>query len=436
MQELIERGGIDAFDRLFFVDQLFPSQIDRNAQRRLRRTLAASGLQHPQLALLDREFEVLHVAIVALEAALDALKRGKSLRQRLFHRRLVGVGRFPSGLGDFLRCADAGDDVLALGVDQIFAVKLLLAGRRIAGESDASRRGLAHIAENHGLHIDRGAPAFGNVVQTAISNGALIHPRSEHRADCAPQLRVRVLRKRLAALLLHSLFVFGDKFVQIVGIKIGVERVAVTVFVIVENFLEVMMLDAQHDVAIHGDEAPIAVQSEAAIAGLGRERVNRHVVEPEIEHGVHHAGHRCTSAGAHRDEERIFAVAELLSGDAADLHERRIDLPLQIFRIGFAVLIEISADLGCDREAGRHRQAELRHLGETGAFAAEKVTHRSAAFRLAAAEGIDPFALGGFCSGRLPRDFARAPRQRFFYRLPGDFCARFGHDIMHAEIPT
>src|SRR6201987_2736204 len=32
MQELIERAGIDTFDRLFFVDQLFSSQIDRNAQ--------------------------------------------------------------------------------------------------------------------------------------------------------------------------------------------------------------------------------------------------------------------------------------------------------------------------------------------------------------------------------------------------------------------
>ena len=36
----------------------------------------------------------------------------------------------------------------------------------------------------------------------------------------------------------------------------------------------------------------------------------------------------------------------------------------------------------------------------------------------------------------IPRHFGRAPRQRSSYRLPRDFCARFGHDIMHAEVPT
>ena len=100
-------------------------------------------------------------------------------------------------------------------------------------------------------------------------------------------------------------------------------------------------------------------------------------------------------AGAHRDQQRIFAVAEFLAGDAADLGERRLDLRLQILRIGFAVVVEIGADLGGDGEAGRHRQAEMRHLGEARALAAEQIAHRRAAGRLAAAEGVDPFAFGG-----------------------------------------
>jgi hypothetical protein len=102
-------------------------------------------------------------------------------------------------LGDVLRRADAGDHVLALGVDQEFAVELFLAGRGIAREGDAGRRGLAHIAEHHGLHVDRGAPAFRNVVQPPIGDGALVHPGAEHRADRAPQLRVRILRKKISA---------------------------------------------------------------------------------------------------------------------------------------------------------------------------------------------------------------------------------------------
>ena len=95
-----------------------------------------------------------------------------------------------------LRRADAGDHVLALRIDQELAVERLLAGRRVAGEGDAGRRGLAHVAEHHGLHVDGGAPALGNVVQAAIGDGARVHPAREHRADRAPELLLRVLRER------------------------------------------------------------------------------------------------------------------------------------------------------------------------------------------------------------------------------------------------
>src|SRR5438105_3612486 len=59
---------------------------------------------------------------------------------------------------------DAGDHVLALGVDQKLAVKALVAGRRIARERNAGCGGLAHVAENHGLDVDGGAPTLGDVV--------------------------------------------------------------------------------------------------------------------------------------------------------------------------------------------------------------------------------------------------------------------------------
>ena len=65
------------------------------------------------------------------------LSSANASRQRVFHRRLVGAGLRRAALGDLLRRADAGDDVLALRVDQEFAVELLLAGRRIAREGDA-----------------------------------------------------------------------------------------------------------------------------------------------------------------------------------------------------------------------------------------------------------------------------------------------------------
>ncbi len=161
---------------------------------------------------------------------------------------------------------------------------------------------VAHIAEHHGLHVDRGAPAFRNIVQAAVSIGALVHPGPEHRADRAPKLLVRVLREWLAAFLLQPLLVVFDQFGPIVGGEIGIERVALPLLVAVEQFLEMLVADAEHNVGIHGDEAPIAVIGKAPVAGLLRQRRHRLVVEAEIKHGVHHARHRGAGAGAHRHQ--------------------------------------------------------------------------------------------------------------------------------------
>jgi len=134
--------------------------------------------------------------------------------------------------------------------------------------------------------------------------------------------------------------------------------------------------------------------------------MKRGVVEAEIEHGVHHARHRGAAAGAHRHQQRIFRIAESLAGDPADLVQRLFDLRLQFLRIGFVVRIKIRADRGRNRKAGRHRQAEIGHLGKVGALAAEQIAHAGFAFGLAVAEGEDPFA--GFCrvrGGRAGRRF-------------------------------
>ncbi len=152
------------------------------------------------------------------------------------------------------------------------------------------------------------------------------------------------------------------------------------------------MVEAEHHVRIHGDEAAIAVIGEAAVARQFRQRLDGLVVEAEIEHGVHHARHRGAPAGAHRDQQRIVGIAEDLAGQLADIIERLLDLRLQLLRIGFVVRVEIGADRGRDGEAGRHRQAEIGHLGEIGALAAEQIAHVGAALGLAVAEGEDPFS--------------------------------------------
>ena len=316
MQQLIERSRIDPRHRVLLGDQAFIGEFDGDAQRRLGGALAAAGLQHPQLALLDRELHVLHVAVMLLEQRVDPRQLLERLGHRGFHRGLVGAGFLARIFGDVLRRADARHHVLALRVDQEFAVQLALAGRGIARERNAGRRGLAHIAEHHRLHVDRGAPGFRNVVQPAVGHRARVHPGRKHRADRAPQLVVRILREILAGLARHRILVAADQIDPVVAGQIGVERIALAVLEGIEDVLEMMMLEAEHHVRIHGDEAAIAVIGKAAVAGHLGQRLHGLVVEAEIEHGVHHARHRGAAAGAHRNQQRIFGIAERLAGRA------------------------------------------------------------------------------------------------------------------------
>jgi hypothetical protein len=178
--------------------------------------------------------------------------------------------------------------------------------------------------------------------------------------------------------------------------------------VILQNILEVVMLDVEHDVGIHLDEAAVGIIGEAPVAGLARQRLDGLVVEAEIEHGVHHARHRGAGAGPHRDEQRIGAVAELPSRDAGDMGEAQVDLLFQLLRVFLRIGIVVRADRGGDGEARRHRQPQVGHLGEIGALAAKQVFHAGAALRLAAAKAVDPLAFaargaGGRACGPGPR---------------------------------
>ena len=111
-------------DRLLLRDQALVHELDRDAQRRLGGALAGAGLQHPELAALDGELDVLHVAVVLLEDAVDARRaRRRPPASPVSIDGLSEPGLDARRLGDVLRRADAGDDVLALRVDQELAVE-------------------------------------------------------------------------------------------------------------------------------------------------------------------------------------------------------------------------------------------------------------------------------------------------------------------------
>ena len=123
-----------------------------------------------------------------------------------------------------------------------------------------------------------------------------------------------------------------------------------------------------------------------------REPLDGRVVEPEVEDGVEHPGHRLAGAGAHRDEQRVLVVAEPLARVLLQALERLRDLvghPVGLFLAGLHVG---DARLGGDREAGRDAVGaeHAGHLRDVGALAAEQVAHVLRAL----GEVVDPLVVG------------------------------------------
>ena len=296
VQQLIELPRLDAQDRVGLADQPVIRHFHGDPHRRGRGALPGPGLQHVELVALHGELDVLHVLVVRLQGLADLGQLREHLGHDLFHGRQVRAVPFLARDGQVLRRADTGDHVLALRVHQILAVEDILAGRRIAGERHAGRAVVAHVAEHHRLHVDGGAPLGRDVLQPAVGDGALVHPRAEDGADRAPELLARILGERCVELAHDDRLVFADDGLPVLGRKVGVEDQAVVELVLFQHLLEDVVIDAEHHVGIHLDEAAVAVEGEARIARTLGEPGDGHIVQTEVQHRVHHARHGRTRA--------------------------------------------------------------------------------------------------------------------------------------------
>jgi hypothetical protein len=71
-------AGVDPHDRFLSADQPLAGHVDGNLECRLGRALARPGLQHPQLAVLNGKFQILHVAVMVFQPVADGEKLGKA----------------------------------------------------------------------------------------------------------------------------------------------------------------------------------------------------------------------------------------------------------------------------------------------------------------------------------------------------------------------
>ena len=178
VQDLIEVIGRDAHDRLVLGDRplrrrlaLRRCHIDGHLQRGCTGALADTRLQHPQLALLDRELGVAHVLVVALETSKDRQQLAVNLREVQLH------------VIERLGVANAGDDVFALRVDQKVAVGLIFASGGVAGEADAGAAVVVAVAEYHRLHVDGCSQIVADAFAHSVRDCTGTVPTGEHCLD-------------------------------------------------------------------------------------------------------------------------------------------------------------------------------------------------------------------------------------------------------------
>ena len=378
-QQLLEHRGLDAQQRALLGDQPLVEHFHRGAHHGAGVHFAVAGLQAVEPALLDGELEILHFVVMRLQPVVQ------------FHQLAVDVRHFLFQLGDRLGRADAGHHVLALRVDEVFAVNHVLAGAGIAREAHAGTGIAAHVAEHHRADVDRGAVRHvrRDLELPAVVDRALAHPGAEHRADRDFELFVRVLRKRLAGVALDEREKLRGQFLQMVRVEVEVEARAVLALDECHALVEMFVGDAKCDLAEELNEAAIGVVGKTRVVGLLDQPLQRGLVEAQVENGVHHARHRHRRAGAHRYEQRVVAAAKALAGLILQRAHVAPDVVHQAGRQ--LVFLEVGKTrVGGDRKPGRHVEPDLRHLAKVGALAAKEHLVLAVAFF----EGVDVLLAG------------------------------------------
>ena len=245
---------------------------------------------------------------------------------------LVNLRHIFLQLGDLFGRADAGDHILALGVNEIFAVKDLLARGRIAREGHARAAIVAHVAEHHRADVGSRPPIVRNAILPAIDDRPLVHPRAEHGPDGAPHLLVHVVREVFAGSVFDCFLEALNQLFQVVRGQVGVELRLLGVLELVHDLLERIDLSlglrfqSQHHVAVHLDEAAVAIPTEALVAGFVNETLEGGFIQAKVEDRVHHARHADARAGPARNQERIFRIAELGAHRLFGLAQSLVDL--------------------------------------------------------------------------------------------------------------
>ncbi len=185
----------EAHDDFLLVDAAFFQHVQSHGQSGHTSALADAALQHVEDAVLDGELDVEHVVVVVFEDAAHLAEFLIGFGHQLLHRVHVLVLLVLGVVVQRVGGTDASHHVFALGVDEPFAVELVVASGGVTCEGHTGSGCVAHVAKHHRLHVDGGAPVVRNAFDAAVADGLLTVPTLEHGLDAAFELGLGVVRE-------------------------------------------------------------------------------------------------------------------------------------------------------------------------------------------------------------------------------------------------
>ena len=348
------------------------------------------------MSCISWKWSFLHILEVVLQVLADIVQLLVNLRHGGFQGSqvlvLFALGGFVQRVGG----TDTGNHIFALGVDEPFAIELVVTVGRVAGEGHTGGGGVAHITEHHGLHVYSRAPIVRNVLDLTITDGALAVPALEHAADGTPQLSHGIVREFYAQHFLDADLEGLRQVFELVCGELGIALVPVGFLDFLHHAVQ-LLADAlaigglnafclfHHNVGVHHDEAAVGVVNEARVAGLLDHTRDGLGAKADIEDGVHHARHGAAGAGAAADKERVVLITEFLAHDFFRSFQCCSYFRLEFRGVAAAQPIVLGAAFGGDGETCRNGHAQEVHL--------------SVAFGVLSAKAIDSFL--DFCHKKL-----------------------------------
>ena len=167
VKQLFDLLRRDARYRGLGVDESLVEHIHRDPHRGRRGAFPVTGLEDVEFSSFNGKFYILSVAVVGLKQLRDTVEFFVDLGHRRFER------------SDGHRGADTGDDIFALGVDEVFSEEFIFSVGGASCEADAGAAVVAKVSEYHRHDVNRRAVFGGNVVYFAVGDGARRVPAAE-----------------------------------------------------------------------------------------------------------------------------------------------------------------------------------------------------------------------------------------------------------------